>query len=175
MIWPTPYAMTTTLALGSANGSQIVLPVVPAHGALPAPVFRAPEREPQAVRAHESAALNVSSNVSGQEWITRRDPAKQQGTVEWHGGDVKDYPWGSEEVREEMLFRADDLHPEQSSVHGDTVMTVSLKDRQLEWRTLTDTRSDLQNFYIEVTRELHENGKLIRRKQWQSTIARDGQ
>ena len=88
---------------------------------------------------------------------------------------MKDYPWGSEEVREEMLFRADDLHPEQSSVHGDTVMTVRLKDRQLEWRALIDTRSDLQNFYIEVTRELRENGKLIRRKQWQSTIARDGQ
>jgi len=73
------------------------------------------------------------------------------------------------------VFHADDLHPDVSSVHGDTVMTVSLKDRQLEWRTLIDTRSDLQNFYIDVTRELRENDKLIRRKQWQSTIARDGQ
>ena len=176
MIWPTPYAMTTTLALGSANGSQIVLPVVPEHGALPAPSFSAPELEPAAAGAQEpAAALNLSSNVSGKDWITRRDPARQQSTVEWRGGDVDDYPWGTEEIREEMLFRADDLHPDQSSVHGETVMTVRLKERLLEWRTLIDTRSDVQSFYIEVTRELRENDKLIRRKQWQSTIPRDGQ
>ena len=175
MIWPTAYAMTTTLALGPGNGSQIVLPVVPQHGALPVPVFRAPELETAAAGAQEPAALNLSSNVSGQDWIARRDPARQQGSVEWRGGDVNEYPWGTEQIREEMLFRADDLHPELSSVHGDTVMTVHLKDRQLEWRALIDTHSDVQNFYIEVTRELRENGKLIRRKQWQSTIARDGQ
>ena len=119
--------------------------------------------------------MNLSSNVPGLGWTASHDPAKQQGMVEWRGGSTDDYPWGTEDVREHIVYRADDVHPELSSMQGEAVMTVQLKDRQLVWRTLLDTHSDEKNFYLDVKRELSENGKLIRNRRWQSTVPRDGQ
>jgi len=113
--------------------------------------------------------------VPGQSWTVSRDPATQQASVDWRGGGSKDYPWGSEQVQEHLQFRADDVRPEIAAAHGDASMIVRLKDRELVWRTLLDVTSDAHDFRIEVTRELAENGKPIRRKQWHSTIPRDGQ
>jgi len=42
MVWPTPYAMTTTLQLGGDNGSRLTLPLVP-PSLYAAPVFAPPE------------------------------------------------------------------------------------------------------------------------------------
>ena len=44
MIWPTPYPMTTTLHLGGASGTRLVLPVVPPADR-PRPVFAPPEKD----------------------------------------------------------------------------------------------------------------------------------
>jgi len=176
MIWPTPYAMTTTLDIGGANPSRIDLPVVPDANDLPRPTFKAPEivSKPPA-GSSDSDELNLSSNVPGLGWTVRRDPAKQLGIVDWRGGSLDEFPWGSEQVSEHIVYRADDVHPELSSVQGEAVMTVKLKDRELVWRTVQNTHSDQKNFYIEVKRQLTENGKEIRSRQWQTTVPRDGQ
>jgi hypothetical protein len=81
----------------------------------------------------------------------------------------------SEQVSEHIVYRADDVHPELSSVQGEAVMTVKLKDRELVWRTVQNTHSEQKNFYIEVKRQLTENGKETRSRQWQTTVPRDGQ
>jgi len=178
MIWPTPYPMTTSLRFGGTDGSRIDLPVVPNLGPLPVPQFRAPETEAAEVGQADAPAsleMNVSSNVPALSWTVSRDPVHQQATVEWRGGSSDDYPWGHEEVRELMVYRADDLHPEISSVHGEAEMAVALKDRALLWRGILDTRSDRENFYVQYQRELVENGKIIRSKSWQATVPRDGQ
>jgi hypothetical protein len=175
MIWPTPYAMTTSLGLGGTSGSRIELPVVPAQSPLPVPAFAPPAIDGGAAGNDATTEMNVSSNVPALGWTVSRDPVAQQATVDWRGGSSYDFPWGREAVSEHMVYRADDLHPEKSSVHGETAMNVSLKDRLLDWRTLLDVRSDLQNFYVDFSRELRENGKLIRRKEWHESIPRDGQ
>lgn len=178
MTWPTPYAMSTTLALGAASGSLIELPIVPEHGVLPRPEFAPPEQEAGPARPPpHGSELNVSSNVPGLGWTITRDVAHQQSTVEWRGGSLEDYPWGTEDIRELTVYRADDLHPERSSVHAETTMTVRLQGgrRVLVWRAVHEVQSDRQNFNIAVTRELTENGKQIRKRQWHSTIPRDGQ
>ncbi len=173
MIWPTPFAMTTSLGIGGADGSRIELPLVPTRAALPSPVFAAPAIE---VGDNEAATeLNVSSNVPALGWTVSRNPVTQQAMVDWRGGSSDDFPWGREEVSEHMVYRADDLHPDASSVHGEASMIVSLKNRVLEWRTLLNVHSDLQNFYLDFSRELRENHKLIRRKDWHEAIPRDGQ
>src|SRR5262249_45982991 len=176
MIWPTPYTMSTTLALGAATGTRIELPVVPEGSRLPTPIFLAPEPEPgPAQEPPHGTELNVSSNVPGLGWTVSRDPASQQSTVEWRGGSLTRYPWGSEDIRELMVYRADDLHPERSSVHGETTMTVRLDagQRVLVWRAVHEVRSDQQDFHIQVTRELTENGKRIRQRRWESAVPRD--
>ena len=178
MIWPTPYPMTTSLRFGGADGSRIDLPIVPDLGPSPVPQFRAPETEAAEVGpadAPASSEMNVSSNVPALSWTVSRDPVHQQATVEWRGGSSDDYPWGHEDVRELMVYRADDLHPEISSVHGEAEMAVALKDRALLWRGILDTRSDRENFYVRYQREFVENGKIIRSKSWQATVPRDGQ
>jgi hypothetical protein len=47
MIWPTPSEMTTQLSLGGADGSRLVLPVIP-HEARPGPDFADPEPSTEA-------------------------------------------------------------------------------------------------------------------------------
>jgi uncharacterized protein len=176
MVWPTPYPMTTSLRLGGADGSRIELPVVPDSSALPVPVFAAPEGTAVTAASREGASeLNISSNVPGLVWEVTRDPARERASVTWRGGGKTDFPWGQEEVRELMLYHADDRHPEKSSVHGEAETTVRLKERELLWRASIDTRSDAENFYIDVRRELSENGRQIRARSWQATVPRDSQ
>jgi uncharacterized protein len=176
MVWPTPYPMTTSLRLGGADGSRIDLPVVPAKSALPIPTFAAPEgAAPAAAGGDDADALIISSNVPGLGWEVSRDPAQLQASVNWRGGDTLHFTWGEEEVRELMQYHADDRHPEQSSVHGEAQTIVRLKNRELLWRAIIDTRSDAANFYIDVRRELLENGKQIRARTWHATVPRDFQ
>ncbi len=185
MVWPTPYSMTTSLRLGGADGSRIDLPVVPDKSALPIPRFAVPEAAAAAPAGHGDAAapdvgsdassLNVSSNVPGLGWQVSRDPARLQASVTWRGGDTLHFSWGEEEVRELMQYHADDGHPELSSVHGEAQTSVRLRNRELLWRAVIDTRSDAENFYVDVRRELLENGKPIRSRAWQATIPRDSQ
>jgi uncharacterized protein len=175
MIWPTPFAMTTALELGGAQGSRIDLPVVPAYGAVAPPKFHPPETETSAGDKQAEPEMNLSSNVAGLAWIVSRNPARRQGTVDWHGGSSDDYAWGHESTDEHIVYRAEDAHPELSSVHSEVTKSVLLKDRALVWRGVLDAHSDAQNFYLDFKRELSENGKLIRTRQWQSTIPRDGQ
>jgi uncharacterized protein len=177
MIWPTPYPMTATLRLGGSDGSRIDLPVVPAQGPLPMPHFRVPEPEEgtSSETAPAPAEMNVSSNVPALSWTVSRDPVHQQASVVWRGGSSVEYPWGREDTREVMTYRADDVHPETSSVHGEAETAVQLKGRALLWRGSLDARSDQQNFYVQYQRELIENGKTIRSKTWQATVPRDGQ
>jgi putative CocE/NonD family hydrolase len=176
MVWPTPYPMTTSLRLGGAEGSRIELPVVPARGPLPIPMFATPEAAANKnTGVEDPAGLIVSSNVPGLLWEVSREPAREQASVTWRGATKTDFPWGQEAVQELMQYHADDRHPQSSSVHGEAQTTVRLKERELEWRAIIDTRSDAQNFYIDVRRELFENHKQIRQKSWQATVPRDNQ
>jgi hypothetical protein len=75
-----------------------------------------------------------------------RDPVYQQSAVEWRGGVTDSFPWGVEDTRELMQYRADDLHPEVSSVDGEAEMAVKLTGRDLLWRGILDAHSDQQNF-----------------------------
>jgi uncharacterized protein len=177
MIWPTPYPMTTALRLGGPDGSWIELPAVPERSPLPVPTFGAPQADQarSTETTQSSSELNVSSSVSALSWSVARDPVHQQASVEWRGGDSADYPWGREVTREVMSYRADDQHPERSSVHGEADITVTLRDRTLIWRGILDTHSDRDFFYVQYQRELSENGKIKRSKTWQATVPRDGQ
>ena len=175
MIWPTPFVMTTTLRVGGDSGSRIELPVVPAAGPRSAPVFARVEGAMGAAAPGGEEGLNLSSNVPGLKWTVSRDPAAQTASVEWRGGSSTTFDWGREDVREVMIFKADDLHPESSSVHGEAETTILLPGRELRWLGVLDTTSDRENFYVGYRRELYQNGALLRLREWKSTVPRDGQ
>ncbi|MFY9531862.1 MAG: CocE/NonD family hydrolase [Candidatus Acidiferrales bacterium] len=169
MIWPTPYAMTTSLALGGENPSRLVLPIVPLEGELAPPHFSAP--------GPTEKLADVESN--GDTWpgtfTTEQDEIHHSTRVNWRGDSSSQFPWGQEKYHEQLTYDVADAHSDVSSVHGEADTTVELKGRTLLWHSALDLRSDGKNFYYNYKRELSDNGKLLRQKSWQETISRDHQ
>jgi len=168
MIWPTPYPMTTSLELGGANGSRVVLPIVPVKGEVP-PAFAPPEPE------EERKDIRSEGFPWPGEWTVERDEARLKTTVHWKGKDAAEFPWGKESDFEGMTYELDDAHPEANAVRGETESIFALKDRVLSYRGHLSVTSDAQNFYYKYTRELLKDGVLIKSKTWQETIPRDHQ
>jgi len=168
MVLPTPYAMTTSLELGGNDGSRLVLPVVPVHGAA-APEFSPPQP------SEERNDMKSEGFPWPGEWAVERDEARQRTTVHWKGKDRAEYPWGTEEDFESMNYEADDAHPETCAVRGEAESIFALQGRTLVWRGHLLVTTDQNNFYYKYTRELLKDGAMIRTRTWQETIPRDHQ
>jgi hypothetical protein len=168
MMLPTPYSMTTSLELGGSDGSRIVLPVVPEHGAA-APAFSPPEP------SEERTDLKSEGFPWPGQWTVERDEARHTATVHWKGKESGEYPWGKEVDYENLTYDADDAHPEACSVRGEAESVFTLKGRTLTWRGHLLVTTDQKNFYYTYTRELLKDGAMIKSKTWKETIARDHQ
>ncbi len=169
MIWPTPYAMTTSLYLGGGETSRLELPLVP---------LEAPAR-PHFPPIEESPPLAGVSSTGDtwppKNWTVTRDLMAGTTLVMWNGEDAGHYPWGDTRDYEKMTYKAKDSDPAVSKVHADASTTVLLPNRTLVWSVVLDVRSDAKNFYYHFERHLTENGKEIRAKAWDDTIPRDHQ
>jgi putative CocE/NonD family hydrolase len=168
MIWPTPYAMTTQLALGGPDGSRLVLPVI-APEARPKPDFVAPE--PSA----EKSGVRSSGGAWPGKWTICRDEVQQTAHGDWSGSSQTQYSWGRVASTEQMTYDVADAHPENARTAGDAETTISLPDRTLSWKAHLEVSSDGKSFYYKLKRELRRNGTLIREKAWEQTIPRDNQ
>jgi len=168
MVLPTPYPMTTSLELGGSDGSRLVLPVVPLHGAAP-PAFQPPQL------SEERTDIHTAGELLPGEWTTTRDEINHKTTIHWHGKSETNYPWGKETDYESLTYEADDMHPEISAVQGDAKSVFELKDRVLTWQGHLSVTTDQKNFYYKYTRELSKDGEMIKTKTWQETIPRDHQ
>ena len=167
MLWPTPYAMTTSLRLGGDGGSAIELPVVPLHGHEPA-AFNAPELSETPPRITTPGDYAWPGN-----WKVERDIAQQRTTVTWHGTSAYQFPWGSVDHSEQIIYQTDDAHPAVSSAQGEAETIERLKDRVLTYRGHLSLTSDATSFYYTFTRELLRDGVVLRTKTWRETIPRD--
>jgi uncharacterized protein len=169
MIWPTPYAMTTSLYLGGEQASRIELPLVPVE----------PTARPHFPPIEVSPPLEgVSSNGDiwpPKNWTMTRDLMGGTARVVWSGEDAGHYPWGDTKDYEKMTYEAQDDDPAVSTVHADASTTVILPNRTLVWSIVLNLRSDAKNFYYHFERHLTENGKEIRAKTWDDAIPRDHQ
>lgn len=168
MVWPTPYAMTTTLQLGGAAGSRLTLPLVPPSMFAP-PQFATPEPNQQ------------RSDIQGEgfpwpgNWKTERDEVNAKTKVTWSGKSEENYPWGKESDFEGITYVADDNHPETSSVQAEAEIVMALKQHTLTWQGHLTLSSDAQTFYYKYTRELFKDSQQIKQKTWQEAIPRDHQ
>ncbi len=168
MILPTPYPMITMLELGGDNGSRVVLPIVPVHGAVP------PEFSPPQPSEERTDIKNEGFPWPG-EWSVERDEVHQKTSVHWKGKDSYTYPWGAQTDFENLTYEGDDAHPETTSVQGEAESIFALKGRTLTWRGHLLVTTDQKNFYYKYTRELLKDGKMLKSKTWQETIPRDHQ
>jgi len=165
MIWPTPFAMTTDLAVGGDQGSTLTLPVLQSPGN--DAHFNPPIPDPKL----------PGYGSEGETWpggftMTRNfDEATNQ--VKWSGSSKTTLPWGEEDSVEKIAYDVIDSDPAKSSMHGEASTTVKLKSGTITWSVVLDLKSDQQNFYYTFTRRLTKGKQLLRTKTWKQTIPRD--
>jgi uncharacterized protein len=170
MLWPTPYAMNTSLYVGGANPSRLELPVVPVEP--PArPTFDPITKEP----APKTEVEWSGETWPPQTWTVTHDLLTSSTRVFWSSDDQGKFPFGVMNDHEQMSYDVSDEHPAASSVHGEASTSADLPGRALVWGVVLDLKSDEKNFYYHFERTLTENGKLIREKKWDEAIPRDHQ
>lgn len=172
MLWPTPYAMTTTLRLGGADGSHIELPIVP-PGDRASPAFLPPAPSPK-YPGYESIDDGTPSGYGEISSVDRNPQTGEVTAIATNSGATK-YPWGTETYHETIEHKTSDAHPENTSMTGTHRMEVKLEDRTLLWEATLSFTSDRENFYYQYTRKISENRESVREKSWQETIPRDHQ
>jgi hypothetical protein len=172
MFWPTPHAMTTSLALGGDDPTRVHLPVVP-FAPRPRPAFLPPEEAPTQPD-FETLDAGTISGYGEINLIERRVRERATRVVATDGGATR-YPWGTERYRETIVHEARDDEPAAAAVRGEHTLTLELADRTLTWEGRLSFKSDLENFHYTYTRRLLIDGALVREKTWNDTIPRDFQ
>jgi hypothetical protein len=74
---------------------------------------------------------------------------------------------------DETTYSVSDAAPAEASFRGVTVRRFLLEDRSLELKTIIRLRSDEESFHVTFTRQISENGELVRKRDWEETIPRD--
>jgi hypothetical protein len=172
MLWPTPYAMTTTLAVGGKQGARVLLPVIP-RGSHESPRFQPIET----VAGLPGWETLDSGNITGYAEIREAQTDPETGeavAVAANSGGYR-YPWGVERYEERIEHRTLDSDPAHTSMRGTYAIQVELPERVLRMEGNIDFRSDAENFYLEFTRRMKVDGEVLREKTWRDTVARDFQ
>jgi putative CocE/NonD family hydrolase len=167
MLWPTPYPMTTSLRVGGLDGSALTLPIVPAVGRSPPP-FAPPEpvEQPPGISTTGDYAWPGT-------WHLERDETSGRSTVTWSGAAALQFPWGSFDHHEQLVYHVDDADPADAAVEGDGESVETLPDRVLTYRGHLRLTSDATTFHYAYTRELLRDGSVIRTRRWHEDIPRD--
>ena len=172
MIWPTPYAMTTTLGMDGVNSSHVVLPVIPKSDRAQ-PDFQPPAKDPELPSYGELKVDTAATPDIGSVWSVVRKPNDSKTQIIQSGSGGRAYPWGSISYWREVIQTAQDDDPATSGVTGITGYLVDLGDRTVRLEGDLSLSSDAENFYFNYTRRALENGKLVKEKTWSEIIPRD--
>jgi hypothetical protein len=172
MLWPSRYPMTTSLQLGGADPTRVLLPVVP-HEDRPKPSFLPPAKDPE-LPGFGTLAEETTSGYGEISRVERDVAARSTKVVALNSGKSQ-YPWGTSRTEESITHQAQDDHPEAASVAGEYRTTLALKDRILVFESNVTFRSDRDNFYYDSVRRLLKDGVLVREKAWKDVIPRDFQ
>jgi len=170
MFWPTPHPMTTSLAIGGAEGARVVLPVVP-PGERPSPAFQPPHQSPE-MPGFEDLDTGTTSGYGEVSQVTRNPQTGEVTVVATNTGGEK-YPWGTERYEERIEHRTSEAHPEATTMKGTHRMEVQLPGRTLVWEAELVFRSDLEAYHYDYVRRVFENGTLLREKAWKERFPRD--
>jgi len=174
MIWPTPFAMTTTLRVDGANASHIVLPVVPQSDRV-RPDFLPPAKDPELPGYGNLKVEDEITSGPAKTWNIERSQIDSQTRISFssRGGQV--YPWGTVKNWREIVQTAHDNDPARAGITGKTRYSIKLGSRTVTVEGDLLLTSDRENFYYTYIRRALENGNLIREKTWKETIPRDHQ
>jgi predicted acyl esterase len=172
MIWPTPYAMTTTLDIDATHASSVVLPVMPETDRT-RPEFLPPATDPELPGYSYLQLGDETDSGYAETKSIERHPLKAETQIVASGISGSVYPWGTMTYWEEMTHKAQDIDPSKACVTGHSRHTLELEGRTLVIETDLTFTSDDKNFTYTYTRRVVENGKRIRERTWKETIPRD--
>lgn len=172
MIWPTPYAFTSSLKTGSRNGSLIRLPLFDDREAMTTK-FDTPGEDPR-LPGYASIASGTNSGYAEVSGVSR-DPKTGVATVKLVNHDGYQYPWGRVFSDEEIVHEVSDRDPAKAETTSRYQIRVELSGRSLTFEGRFRFESDVENFYYSYTRRVFENGTLLRERNWKETIRRDFQ
>jgi hypothetical protein len=168
MIWPTPYSMTTQLFLGTESTS-LTLPVIP-YDLRPIPNFFPPE-----AREERPDARPLESPGWPYKHLVTRDLERSTTTVELEA----EKRWEIQGQRyasiEKVSYQTNDLNPAESRFFGEGGHIIHLGDRKLELKLFITLVSDQINFNVKIIRQIFEQDKLVRERQWEATLPREFQ
>jgi uncharacterized protein len=167
MIWPTPHSMTTRLFTG-VEATRVDLPI------LPETRFAAPRFLPPEPHEHRDDAYYVESVDWPQgvyEWT--KGLWTTLTALEWKGHDEFVFRGRRFKAWQRNHYETNDLRPAESSFAGEAGRTIDLGGRTLELCSKLEVRSDAKSFRVTIMRTLSENGRQVRRREWEETIPRD--
>ena len=167
MIWPTPYSMTTSLHLGKAHPSRLLLPVMP-YEKRPRPNFLRPQPSDKPPGVGPGPPVEARPPR-----MVHRDTHGRSTRVVLADSRSATLPHGQRVYEATYTYWVQDDHPEAASLNAEASVTWQLEDRVLVWKSIYDMTSDKDNFYYSLKRELYKDDALIREKTFKETIPRD--
>ncbi len=157
VLWPSPYAMTTTLYAGGDRPSHIALPVLPElnyRTALVPVIAEEPseevKRKPESVSEEESW-LRVIHDAAGGAHTT-----------------IVNLPPGCR-----ISCRVKDEDPAAASLQTTSSNTENDGSRRVEVRSEGELRSTVDDFILDITCTLLENYKVVRTRRWKDKVRRE--
>lgn len=168
MIWPTPYNMTTQLKVGDGS-SQLTLPFVSPSKKYKTPIM--PKLEPI------ESAPGVSYTSAMELTPFRISYDKKQGLTiasadESSSWSVDDRHY---QIVNKISYGVDPKNPAHATFSGHGTYEVRMGKRIVLGQTIIDVTSDKENFNVHIRREIQENHKLIKEREWEEKIPRDFQ
>jgi putative CocE/NonD family hydrolase len=159
VLWPSPYTMTTVLHTGGMRPSHVDLPVLPKLACRPVSLPSLPE----APAAEESTEAAPEPQETAEPWL-RVSHDLEHGV---HATAVN-LPWGGR-IRCEVK----DDDPGGASLHVAGSSAETSGGRRVEVRSDGSLRSTTEEFVLDISCVLLENGKTKRTREWKDRVRRE--
>jgi hypothetical protein len=176
--------MTTKLFIG-VESTRLELPVMP-PAERQVPAFRPPEPREEApqiklirpleAREQERPGLPYFGAYSWPEAsVEQKRDMESTVSVDWKG--AKSYEVQGARFRTYVrdYYDTNDKNPANSNYRGERGKLIEIENRVIDLHSTIDIHSDEINFYVVFLRQIFENGKLLRQREWRETMPRDYQ
>lgn len=157
VLWPSPYPMTTVLYTGGDRPSHIKLPVLPKLANRSASL-------PLLAEGQAGSATGAPSSKEGEEpWLeVSHDPERGVHMT------AVNLPWGGK-----IRCKVKDDDPASASLQVSGSNSELEGSRRVEVRSEGSLRGTQDEFILDITCTLLENGKAIKSREWKDRVRRE--
>jgi len=170
MIWPSPYPMTSTLHSEVTRPSFLNLPIPPKTIEELSQPFPKPAEDPE-FPGYKSLISETLSGYAEIKEIIRNERTRTTTVLATNSGSDQ-YPWGIGHYSQEITHEVNDNDPAKTRLQSTNSVSIEKEGQTLKWTGILDFSSDENFYYYNYTRQLENNGRLVREKNWTEKIPR---